>query len=382
MHRRTFLAAGALGLGATIQPVRASALSNAKAKQVYSGSTILIGQSAVQSGPSALLGTEMTAGMKAAFALANKSGGVNGRKIELVSLDDQYEPQPCKENTLKLIEQGVFALGGYVGTPTCLAAFPVIVEAGIPFVGAFTGAESLRKFEPNIFHTRASYNRECQVLVKQLLAYSDSAQVAIFAQDDSYGEAITQGVTQALAERGKQPVVVSKVARNSLNVAQAAKEIAASGATAVALGNVYGPCAKLVETLGPQEKTMMYCGVSFIGTSGLINNLRAKAKGIGITQVMPYPWKESPPLVVEFRKAMALTDAEVSYGALEGYVNAQVILRGIAQCGDTLTWQRFVDALERKHDLGGFTLEFSASSHNGSKYVDVTVINSAGRVQV
>jgi len=138
------------------------------------------------------------------------------------------------------------------------------------------------------------------------------------------------------------------VARNSLDVAQAAREIAASGATAVALGSVYGACARLVEELGPKGRGMMYCSVSFIGTSGLTKNLGARAKGIGITQVVPYPWKETPPLVAEFHKAMALTETEISYGALEGYVNGQIILRGIAQCGETLTWQRFVDALEKR----------------------------------
>jgi len=380
MYRRTFLAAGALGLGSPAL-VRASVLPGSRAREIYSGSTILIGQSAVQSGPSALLGMEMTAGMNAAFMAANRSGGIGGRKIELVTLDDKYEPVPCKENTLRLIEQGVFALGGYVGTPTCLAAFPAIVEAGIPFVGAFTGAESLRKFAPNIFHTRASYNRECQVLVKQLLAYGNDTRVAIFVQDDSYGDAIAQSVTQALAERGKKPVAVGKVARNSLDVTQAAQMIKDSGANAVAMGSVYGACAKLVEALGPKSQTMMYCSVSFIGTSGLTKNLGAQAKGIGITQVVPYPWKNAPTMVAQFRKAMALTNAEISYGALEGYVNGQVILRGIAQCGDMLTWQRFVDALEKRHDLGGFTLEYSSFSHTGSRYVDVTVIDAAGRVR-
>ena len=381
MLRRTFLAASALGVGA-LGPARAAALSGARARQPYTGSTIVIGQSAVQSGPSALLGTEMTDGMRAAFEAANRNGGVGGRKIELVTLDDQYEPGPCKENTDKLIAQGVFALGGYVGTATCLAAYPAIIEAGIPLVGSFTGAESLRKLAPNIFHTRASYSQECQTLVKQLLAFGDSTRVAIFAQDDAYGETITQDVTQALAARGQKPVAVGKVKRNSLDVAEAARVIKASGATVVAMGSVYGACGKLVEALGAGGQAMMYCSVSFIGTSGLTKYLGAKAHGIGITQVVPYPWNDALPLVAEFRKAMELTKAEISYGALEGYINAQVILRGIAQCGDTLTWQRFVDALERRFDLGGFTLDFSSASHSGSSFLDVTVIDANGRVQV
>lgn len=381
MQRRNFLAAGALGMSG-LRPAKASVLSGAKARQVYGGSTILIGQSAVQSGPSALLGQEMALGMRVAFAAANKNGGINGRPIELVSMNDSYEPALCQANTAKLIEQGVFALGGYVGTPTCLAAFPTIVETGIPFVGAFTGAESLRKFSPNIFHTRASYNQECRGLAKQLLSYGDSSRIAVFVHDDAYGAAIDKGVTQALAEHGAKPVVVAKVKRNSLDVGQAAEIIAASGATGVAMGSVYGACAKLIETLGVRGQASMYCSVSFIGTSGLTKNLGPRARGIGITQVMPYPWADPSGLVAGFRRAMAaVPEAELSYGALEGYVNAQTMLRGIAQCGDMLTWQRFVDALERRHDLGGFSRDFSSASHEGSKYVDLTVMDSAGRAR-
>lgn len=381
MQRRTLLAAGALGLTG-LMPVRASVLSSARAKQVYGGSTILIGQSAVQSGPSALLGQEMALGMRAAFAAANKSGGVAGRRIELVSMDDTYEPAVCQANTAKLIDQGVFALGGYVGTPTCLAAFPAIVETGIPFVGAFTGAESLRKFAPNVFHTRASYNQECRALAHQLLAYGEESRVAVFAQDDAYGAAIEKGVTQALGELGKKVVAVAKVKRNSLDVAAAAEIIAASGATGIAMGSVYGACAKLIEALGVRGQASMYCSVSFIGTSGLTKNLGPKARGIGITQVMPYPWLDSSGLTTGFRKAMsAIPDAELSYGALEGYLNAVTIMRGIAACGETLTWQRFVEALERRHDFGGFALDFSSASHEGSKYVDLTVIDGTGRAR-
>lgn len=381
MQRRIFLAAGALGWSA-VGSVRASALPGAKARQAYTGSTIVIGQSAVQSGPSALLGTEMTAGMKAAFAVANGNGGIGGRKIELLTLDDAYEAGPCKDNTDKLIRQGVFALGGYVGTATCLAAYPAIIESGIPLVGALTGAESARKFAPNIFHTRASYNQECQAVVKQLLAFSDNTPVAIFAQDDGYGEAITQGVTQALAERGQKPVAVGKVRRNSLDVAQAASIIKASGARAVAMGGLYGACVRLVEALGAQGQTMMYCSVSPIVTTGLTQELGVRAHGIGITQVTPYPWDTLLPLAVDFQKAMALTKQDISYGALEGYINGQLILRGIEQCGDTLTWQRFVDALERRYDLGGFTLDFSPTSHTGSRLVEVSVIDASGRVRL
>ena len=381
LRRRTFLAASALGMSAVGPVVRASPLASARAKQVYGGSSIVIGQSAVQSGPSALLGTEMTDGMRAAFEAANRSGGIGGRKIELLTLDDQYEPGPCKDNTDKLIAQGVFALGGYIGTATSLAAYPAIIDSGIPLVGTLTGADSARKFAPNIFHTRASYSQECQAIARQLLSFGDNTRVAIFAQDDGYGQAVTQGVTQALAERGQKPVAIGKVQRNSLDVTAAAKIIRDSGATAVALGGLYGACVKLVETLGVHGQAMMYCSVSPIVTTGLTRNLGAKAHGIGITQVVPYPWSNGLPLAVEFRKAMALTKAEISYGALEGYINAQIILRGIAQCGDTLTWQRFVDALERRFDLGGFTLDFNGTSHTGSSFVGITVIDSAGRVQ-
>ncbi|MFK4705639.1 branched-chain amino acid transport system substrate-binding protein [Roseateles asaccharophilus] len=384
LRRRSILAGAALGLGA-LPIARATALSSARAKTPYAGSVIYIGQSAVQSGPSSLLGQEMTVGMNACFSAINKRGGINGRRIELVPMDDGYEPDTCKANTSKLIERGVFALGGYVGTPTCLAAFPAIAEVGIPFVGAFTGAETLRKFQPNIFHTRASYNQECEALVTQLLTLGPASRIGLFVQDDGYGAAVEAGITKALLTHGKKPEVVAKIKRNSMDdraIAAAANMMKQAGINSYGLGSVYAACGKFKDAMGAIGDGGMWCSVSFIGTSGLEKNLGVRGKGIGITQVVPFPYLAPNSMMAGFHRDMAAVGADLSYGAMEGYINALTIVRGIQQCGDQLTWQRFVDALEHRIDLGGYSLDFSPSNREGSKFVGLSVINKSGRVQL
>lgn len=383
LHRRHLLSAAMAPLLPASRPAGAAALTSSRAKEVFSGPTIVIGQSAVRSGPSAILGDEMATGIKAAFESINRAGGIGGRQLVLKSRDDGYEPERCKRNTVELIEEGVFALSGFVGTPTCMAALPVVLETGMPFVGAFTGAAALREHTASVFHVRAGYQQEARTIVNQLLAYGPGAKIAIFRQADSYGEAVERAVKVALAERGLMPVVVASVERNSLNVTAAVKAIEASGATGVALGSVYGACAALVKGLGSAGKAMMFCSVSFIGTSGLIRNLGAEARGIGISQVMPYPWDAASPFLAGYQKAMKALgpDASFSYGSIEGYTCAMTVAEGIRRCGDTLTRERFVRALEHPVDLGGYRLAFSESEHAPSGFTDLTVVDGTGKLR-
>ncbi|PTT81588.1 ABC transporter permease [Pelomonas sp. HMWF004] len=382
MYRRSWLAAAGAAAWSPLRALAATASSSPRARAIYENPTLLIGQSAVQSGPSALLGQEMRLGMKAAFEAANAGGGIGGRMVKLVSLDDGYEPDQCLSNTEKLINGSkVFALASYVGTPTCLKAMPLIVQTGIPFVGCFTGAAALREFAPNVFHTRASYEQETRAIVGQV-TLAERPRVALFVQDDAYGRAIEQGTTKALQQVGLKPAAVTLVKRNSLDVAEAVNVLQTVRPHGVVMGSVYGACAKLIEGLGPAGRGAMYSSVSFIGTSGLTKNLGAQAAGIGISQVMPYPWRPSTPLLARFQEAMDTIGAEFSYGALEGFVNGLVVLHGLRECRNDLTWANFIAALEgaRKLDLQGYVLRFGAGIHAGSDFVDMTVINSAGRV--
>lgn len=307
--------------------------------------------------------------------------------ISSPSKDDGYIPSKCAENTRSLIERGVFALSSYVGTPTCLAAWPAIIDSGMPFVGAFTGAEALRSFNPNIFHTRASYRRECEILVRQLMAAGDHAEIAIFRQNDAYGQAIEDGITYWLARRGKKPALIVKVERNSVDVSEAAAQIEAVAArgitiTGIALGTVYAAAAALKRRLGALGRSMMWASVSFIGTSGITKNLKTEGTGFGISQVVPYPWLDSAPLSDAYRKASAqFGSGELSYGGREGYGNGVLVLKALEKCGPNLTRQEFVNALETRHDLGGFVQNFSSASHQGSEFVELSVIWRDGQAR-
>lgn len=383
LQRRHLLSAAMAPLLPLSRPAGAAALASARNREVYAAQSIVIGQSAVRSGPSAILGDEMALGMKAAFEAINKAGGIGGRSLVLKERDDGYEPDRCKRNTVELIEEGAFALSGFVGTPTCLAALPVVLETGMPLIGAFTGAAALREQKASVFHVRASYQQEARTIVNQLLAYGPKAKIAIFRQADSYGQAVERAVKVALAERGLDAVAVAGVDRNSLDVSAAVRIIAASGATGVAMGSTYGPCAALVKGLGPIAKAMMFCSVSFVGTSGLVGKLGPDARGIGISQVMPYPFDSGSMFVSGYQRAMRALgpDTALSYGSIEGYACAMTVSEGIKRCGDTLTRERFVRALEHPVTLGDFRLAFSETDHAPSGYTDLTVVDGTGKLR-
>jgi ABC-type branched-subunit amino acid transport system substrate-binding protein len=200
---------------------------------------IVLGQSAAFSGPAAELGLQMNIGARIFFDALNAQGGVNGNTIELRTADDGYEPDRCKANTEKFIGDDVFALFGYVGTPTCLAALPLVVDAKMPFFGPFTGAQALRDpFHKSVFHLRASYYDETALIVRQLTTLG-LTRIAVFYQNDAYGKAGLEGVTRALKPQNLAPVALGTVERNTVDVAQAVKDIAAKRPDAVVQISAY-----------------------------------------------------------------------------------------------------------------------------------------------
>ena len=204
------------------------AVSAASAQPVpgVTSSTILLGESAAFTGPAQQLGIQMRDGMMLWFNHVNAQGGVNGRTIRLTTRDDGYESDRAEENTRKLIEDDrVFALVGYVGTPTSKASLPVFTKAKVPFVGPFTGAELLRTpVNPYVFNVRASYYDETDRIVEQLLT-TGSKRFAVFYQNDSYGLAGLTGVQIAVQKRGGEIVATGTVERNTVDVAKAVKAI-------------------------------------------------------------------------------------------------------------------------------------------------------------
>ena len=236
--------------------------------------SIVLGQSAAFSGPAAQLGIQMSLGTKAYFDRVNAQGGVYGRKIELKTRDDKYEANLCVENTKKFIEEDkVFALVSYVGTPTTVAAMPIFTQAKVPLVGPFTGAEVLRDpVNRYIFNVRASYYNETEKIVEQLVS-TGSNNIAVFYQDDAYGQAGLKGVEIAMTKRNMKISALGKVERNTIKVEDAVKAINAARPDGVVMISAYTSITQFVRLMKIAGSTTQFHNVSFVGSKALSDTL-------------------------------------------------------------------------------------------------------------
>lgn len=354
----------------------------AAAETGVSESSILLGQSAAFSGPAKQLGEDMRAGALAYFQGVNERGGVNGRRIELKSKDDGYEADRAAKNTRELIEADrIFALFGYVGTPTSNASLPIFTEAKVPFVGAFTGANSLRTpLNRYVFNVRASYFDETERIVEQLVT-TGIRKIAVFHQNDAYGLAGLEGVVRAMDKRGLKVSSIGKVERNSTDVAAAAKTLLADQPDAIVQISAYASCAALIKEMKKAGYTGQFHNVSFVGSKALADALGRDGMGVAISQVVPFPWSEVLPIQREYTQAMKKAGKELNFGTMEGFIAAKVMTEGLRRAGKDLTREKLIAAFEsmRDYDLGGFTVSFGPTNHNGSKFVEMTIIGGNGR---
>ena len=345
---------------------------------------IRVGQFAAFTGPAAELGKRMQSGIQAHFSAVNASGGVYGRSLKLISRDDGYEPEKSAVAVKELIEvEKVFALIGSVGTPTTLAAIPAINSAGIPLVGPFTGAQALREpFNRNLFHVRASYHDETERIVEHLSTVGIT-RIAVFHQNDSYGKAGLDGVVQALAKRNLKPVATMKVERNSTEVAAAVAELTKVNPEAVIQISAYKSCAALIKQARAQTYSGQFFNVSFVGSKALALELGENGVGVGISQVVPFPYTPSAAIVRDYQQSMVNSGvSEFDFSSLEGYLAAKVFVEGLRRAGPrSLTRANFIASLEsiRDYNMGGFTINYSAKSHEGSRFTDITMVSRGGK---
>jgi ABC-type branched-subunit amino acid transport system substrate-binding protein len=373
MQRRTLLARTAAGAAALALPAFAQARA------------IVIGQSAAFSGPAAQLGIQMNAGVKLWFDQVNSSGGVNGHTIDLRTADDGYEPDRCKANTDRFIKDDVFALLGYVGTPTCAAALPLVNESKTPFFGPFTGAEILREpFSKPVFHLRASYYDETELIVKQLTSLGLN-KIAVFYQNDAYGKAGLEGTVRALKRRNLEPIATGTVERNTVDVAKAVADIVPANANAIVQISAYKSCAAFIRAARKAGFGGTFYNVSFVGTQALADELGADGVGVAISQVMPYPYTQASAITREFHAAVAKSGGavKVNYSSLEGYLAAKVFTEGLKRAGRNPTRDQLIAGLEsiQRADFGGFAVDFGARDHTASNYVDLSMLTGDGKVR-
>jgi len=346
---------------------------------------IVLGQSVPLTGPAAQLGLQMQLGAKAYFEAVNAAGGVAGQPIILKTLDDGYDPARCKANTEKFIRDEVFALFGYVGTPTSLAALPLATAARLPFVAPFTGAEALRDpFNKLVFHIRASYYDETELIVKQLTQL-DLKKIAVFHQNDAYGQAGLKGVQRALEKRGLQPLGVATVERNSVDVAAAVKTLVPLGAEAIVQISAYKSCAAFIREARKAGYGGQFYNVSFVGTQALADELGKDAAGVVVSQVMPSPFGTAAGLVNDYQQALQRHDpkAEPNYTSIEGYLAARVVVDALRRTGAKPTRDAFIGAMESLsgYDARGYRLSFSPTKHVGSSFVELSMLTGDGKVK-
>ncbi len=349
-----------------------------------SSERILFGQSAAFSGPAQELGRNMRLGIETAFKEANDTGGVYGRRLELESRDDAYEPEAAIANTVSLIhEEYVFALIGAVGTPTSRSATPVAESAGVPYVAPFTGAAFLRDAKwSTVINLRASYNQETEEMVARLTRDLGIERIAVMYQDDSFGRAGYRGVRLALDRRGMEPVAIGVYPRNTTAVKTALLDLRPANPEAVIMIGAYEPVAALVAWARHTEFDPVFMTVSFVGSNALARELGPSGAGVFVTQVVPFPTDETIPVVASYLSALEAYDRSAVPGfvSFEGYVAGRLAIAGLERCGLQVDRSCFLASLRGSGivDIDGFKLSYGDGDNQGSDAVFLTVIGDDG----
>jgi branched-chain amino acid transport system substrate-binding protein len=347
------------------------------------GADIKIGMANALSGPAAGLGWQLRAGAMAYLDKVNAAGGVHGRRISLISVDDGYDPQRSVQATHTLIEtEQVLALFGYVGTPTSAAVVPIAAKANLPYLFPFTGAEFLRQpVNPVVFNLRASYFDEAEALVARLTGPMGMKKIALFIQDDEFGEAGKAGVKKALARRELVPVAEARYQRNTVDVEAGLARIKPAAPEAVIFIGTYRPLAALVKAARTTGISAKFLTVSFVGTSEFIKHAGSAGDGVVISQVMPSPDEASDPLVRQYQADVPV--AARNYGSLEGYADAMLLVEALQRTGRDPTRASLLRTLEHlSADVGGMAIAYSAKEHQGTNRVFLTVVKDGKAVPV
>lgn len=343
---------------------------------------IKIGSSSALTGHASFLGSEYIRGAEAYLKEINEQGGINGRKIELINYDDQYDPEKTIINTQKLInDEKVFILFNFVGTPTGVKAIPLVNEGKIPLVGLFTGAEAFRHpFQKYIFNIRASYYEEVGAFIQGIVEDLGIKKVAVFFQYDAYGIDGLTGAQIALAKYDLKPVAEASFQRGTLDVEEALKTIKDSEAEAVVMIGTYSPMAKFIKLARGEGYNPIFQNVSFVGSEALAQELGSDGNGVVVTEVVPPPYEKNLLIGVDDYTTLLkkyFPENEPTFGGLEGFANARILAEGLQRAGQEIDRDKFISAMEsiKNFDLGlASPVSFSDTEHQGMRRVYVTYI--------
>ncbi len=340
---------------------------------------ILIGQSVPLSGANKDLGEDIRNGALAYFKKVNEAGGVNGRRIEMVTLDDGNVVQRAGENTQRLIEERrVFALFGYASATLSRPALPHVEKYQVPFLAPFTGADPMRVFNRYVYNMRASYADELEKIVDHYSLFGIK-RFAIVHYDDVVGNENFTAVDRALKKRNLAAVAVAAFKdRAKPDIDVGVKAVLKGNPEVVILTTLYKASSDFIKLARKSGSTAQMVSNSFPGSTPLAKELGKEGAGVAIAQVVPPPSKQSVPVVAEYRLAIEkqLGRKEYSFTSLEAYIAAKVTVEAIRRAGPKLTRESFMQALDNlsNYDTGGYMVGFTPTNHNGSSFVELTII--------
>jgi branched-chain amino acid transport system substrate-binding protein len=349
---------------------------------------ILIGSCSALEGPSHFLGTETVTGAKAYFAMINDAGGVDGRKLKLVSYDDSYDPAKTEACFNRLMEQKVFALGFFVGTPTAVKYIPMAESNKIPVVGLFTGAQTLyAPLRHWVVNVRASYFDETREQIDGLWGTLGYKKIGVIYPEDAFGAAVLDGVRAALKAHGADPVAVGSYQRQTAQVGGAIDTVKAANPDAVVVVGPSNTVAPILKQSHAKGWKPLFLTVSFVGTDELILEAGPDADGTVITQVVPPYYLTEFKTVALYRRELTkyFPAAQPNFVGLEGFVDAMVLVEGLKRAGKDLTREGLIRGIESIHDLDVglgplLKLDYSPKDHKGFDHVLPTVIRGGRAV--
>jgi branched-chain amino acid transport system substrate-binding protein len=343
---------------------------------------IVIGQSASLTGPMGppfLQGAHD--GQKVAFDEVNRRGGINGRKIKHVLLDDGFDAKRALENAKTLVDtHGAVALFGFLGTSSIAAVLPFIAERKVPLISAYSGSPALRvKPNPYFFTTQASYTDELQQMVRQLSSLS-AKELAVVYQNNDLGKQLLPVAEKVIAEQGATLVISKTLESSGSDAAAVAQAVAGASPKAVLLLAAGPAVVAYVKANRQYVSKPLYC-IGLGVTNYTINALGDEARGLAVTRTTPYPWRPINALTREYTAAMNAAGKPISYDLFAGYINARVMIEALKRAGRNVTPESITQAMDRMGtlDLGGYKMNFSRDNRHGSKFVEIAIIGPKGQ---
>lgn len=354
----------------------------ASAEEGVTDNRILIGQTVGLTGIVAAPVKEVNEGANAYISQVNKQGGVNGRKIELITLDDKFDPKLTAANAEILIKKDhVFALFQGRGTPHTQKILPILAANNVPLLAPSTGATALHTpVNHLLFNIRARYQAEVAKIVEHL-ATTGIKSIGLLHVDDSFGQDGLDGFNNAMAALKLTPVIITKFARVKPDYAATAATIIKADPGALIIVSSSKNTIEVIKAIRAQGSHMQLLTLSNNTSQAFVKELGKTGEGVIVTQVTPPPDLVTTQLGQEFKVAAKASGATVSYAAMEGFVNAKVLVEGLRRAGRNLTREGFIRALEsmQRVDLGGILITYSDKDHTGSEFVELTMIGKNGR---